>query len=188
MTDPGSIELPSVLTLAIRGAGGARVGDNPRFAEWALEIGAERIRPGRALCGSCLVRGACADVREFREAYPQGRIRLLGYSVGGHEAVALANLLGSKGVGIDAMITFDPHRKNCFGYKAYALTEGNVRRAVNFYQRNTLQLLSGRNPFRGSPVVGACNVDLTGAVVDHVSIVTYSLQHHAGRIEAVLKP
>ncbi len=186
MNDPESLERQPVLALAIRGAGGARVGDNPRFAEWAREVGAESIWPGRALCGSRLVRGACAEVRRFYEACPTGRIILLGYSVGGHEAVALANLLGPGGVSIHAMITFDPHRKNCFGYKDYVLTGGNVRRAVNFYQRNQLQLLTGRNPFRGSPVQGARNVDLTGAPVDHVSIVTYSLQHHADLIEEAL--
>jgi RHS repeat-associated protein len=174
------------MVVAIDGAGGAGAGDNPRFRQWAKSLGAETIYDGKALSGSGTRKQAYADVKKFHEGNPKGRILLLGYSAGGDEAVALANMLGKDKIGIDTMITFDPHQKNFFGYKDYKLTGDNVATALNFYQRNELQLLSGTNPFRGSPIEGATNYNLTGFPTDHVNIVTDSLKNYGDVINAAL--
>lgn len=180
---------PPGLTLAFHGAGGPSIGDNPAFLAFAAELGAE-THAGRALSGDREIARALARITAFRADYPAGPIHLVGYSAGAHDVIDLANRLGAARIAVAGLVTFDPHRKNFIGYKAYRLTGGNVATALNLYQRNRVRmekLLSGTNPFRGGPLHGAENLDLSAdPAVVHVTIVRDALRLHRARIYATL--
>jgi len=188
-SSPAAPALPVVLTLAFHGAGGPTVGDNPAFLAFAASLGAE-THAGRALSWNRELHRALARIAAFRAQHPQGPIHLVGYSAGAHDVIDLANRLGTARIPVAGLVTFDPHRKNFIGLKAYRLLGGNVAAALNLYQRNRVRmenLLSGTNPFRGGPLHGAENLDLTpDPAVVHVTIVRDALRLHREKIYATL--
>ena len=96
---------------------------------------------------------------------------LLGYSLGGDEAIWLANRLAENNITVDLLITFDPHPQR-IGRGNYTVT--NVTTALNFYQNNPVKI--GPNTYRGAEVKGAINFELKSS--DHISIVSDALNQH----------
>lgn len=134
-------------------------------------------------------------------ANPNGQIVLTGYSRGGRAAVVVANALGEAGIGVQALILFDPHD---FNDRVLRLEHGNVANALNFYQQNPTTSLLGENPFSGIPLApyisGSPNHrrftpaviggrDYTGEIeVGHLNIVRESLRRHEVLIREALGP
>ena len=186
---PKSTGTPSILTVAFDGAGGPRVGNNPEFNAFAKSIGA-KLYDGTAGIASTGrdVSKAYSAIKEFYGSNPKGVINLMGYSAGGNDVIALANMLAKDNIQVNSLVTFDPHPRNRPGQGNYD-AGSNVTTALNFYQRNSFEF--GSNPFRGSQVDGARNINLTDSLtiqgVNHVNIFDYALANNRNDIFNALR-
>ncbi len=158
----------AVCVYAIPGLGGDGSGSNPELKTITEENGGVYEDVG--------AEKAAESIAAYKEANPDAKVVILGYSRGGNKAVQTANNLGESGVQVDQLITFDPHK---VAGSQLNLTGTNVKSAINFYQNNPstrkLGLPLGLNPYRGKPVAGVptgdgpvqvganpLNIDLTG--------------------------
>jgi RHS repeat-associated protein len=185
------------LVIGFRGAGIGWLGlegDTPSLAAFVEELGGEMYEHGP------LARGAAVRAaKEFAEANPDGQIILTGYSRGGRAAFVVADVLGEAGIGVQALILFDPHDLND---KVLRLEHDNVANALNFYQQNPTTSILGDNPFSGRPLaphmVGSPNHrrftprvirghNYTGELdVGHLNIVNTSLRRYEELIREAL--
>ena len=168
------------LVLAFDGAGGEATGDNRAFRTLAKSYGADPYDEG-FFSGHSNGNPAITMALQFHKANPNAPIFVMGYSAGGDEAIYVANQLGSRGIKIAGLVTFDPHIDWFFGIKTYSLDK-NVVRALNFRQVNDVEL--GPNTFRGGFVKGAQNVVLSDS--NHINIVTDAIRSYRGLIDAVM--
>lgn len=98
------------LVIGFRGAGIRFLGlegDTPSLAAFVEELGGEMYEHG-PLSRAAAVRAAT----DFAVANPNGQIVLTGYSRGGRAAFVVADALGEAGIGVQALILFDPHDLN----------------------------------------------------------------------------
>jgi RHS repeat-associated protein len=169
-------------------------GDTPSLAAFVEELGGEMYEHG-PFSRAAAVRAT----RDSAEANPNGQIVLTGYSRGGRAAFVVANALGDAGIGVQALILFDPHDLND---SVLRLELGNVANALNFYQQNPARPI--RNPFSGRPLaahmVGSPNHrwftpkvigghNYTGELdVSHLNIVSRSLVRYEEQIREALGP
>jgi hypothetical protein len=86
--------------------------------------------------------------------------------------------LGKKGIEVDLLVTIDPYG---LGYGDFNLKHGNVKKAINYYQKNKTTGLwgpfdpFGQNPYQGKRVNGAnvTNTDYTGKTDPYGRMVTH---------------
>jgi RHS repeat-associated protein len=181
----GTSDSPSRRTYAFAGAGDKDQSDNEEFYSIAKEkFQADYIYPEKAFGGHGNAKTAFEDAKAFISSHKNAEIYIVGYSAGGDDAIVLANLLGKTHIPVTGMVTFDPHKKNLSGYSSYKLEGSNVARALNIYQRNEHDI--SYNTFRGSPVLGAQNIDMTGQEVGHSSIVSEGYAQYGKQINSVM--
>lgn len=152
------------MTLGFDGAGDRDTGGNPDFIDYVEgDLGGKVVNGGFLLDNRSVAEDYLKQAQDFMAANPDGEIFVLGYSRGGNTAVEYANLLGENGIKVTGLVTFDPHAM----VSDLELKHGNVERAINFYQKNPTDRVlgifpTGQNPYVGSTIKGAQNVNLTG--------------------------
>lgn len=109
--------------------------------------------------------GALADdiIKRHKRGAVSYPIVIMGHSVGGQEASAMANKLGQAGVPVSLVVGFDP------GFAAPQPFKYGSPRVVNFYIPNQAR----GNPYRSAAGFGGSinNVDITRFTnADHVAI------------------
>ncbi|MFK7901446.1 MAG: hypothetical protein AB8B49_01260 [Nitratireductor sp.] len=94
--------------------------------------------------------------RQKKVNYP---IVILGHSLGGNEASSMANYLGSKGIKVSFVATFDPTESRSVGK--------NIGKVVNYYLPNGRNTISKRSSFKGK----LNNIDVTNITdIKHTNV------------------
>jgi hypothetical protein len=117
----------------------------------------------------------------------------MGYSAGGSEAIAFYHALSRKGIGVDAIVLFDPHPARSLGLKTFQISGSGVE-VWNFYQQNPAEF--PYSTFRGGRVQGSdcsrcfiVNVNMTrnSQSAFHSNMVFYPYEVHRELIESLLR-
>ncbi len=175
---PGLGDTPANYVIAgIYGLGGVAAGDNPALRTLLLQAGGRVFHPWQV---TQVVGYLCDGVEKGREA------AVYGYSLGGFTAIVAANRLAQQGLSLSLLVTFDAYSHADDG--CLWLKHDNVRRAINFRQRNPRSAGRygwwGHNPYWGCAVksrhIVVNEIDFTGQqgqsrlLVSHLNIVRWS--------------
>ena len=141
-------------------------------------------------------KAARKAIINFRKDNPEGRVVLMGYSLGGRAAVNIANNLGKKDISIDSLVTFDAYS---FVGSSHKLRYNSVKQALNFYQQNPTDRSWGispagaSNPYPGSVInskhINVINHNYTGDSrgINHINIIDYAIRDYGGQINDHIK-
>ena len=141
-------------------------------------------------------KAARKAIINFRKDNPEGRVVLMGYSLGGRAAVNIANKLGKKDISIDSLVTFDAYS---FVGSSHKLRYNSVKQALNFYQQNPTDRSWGispagaSNPYPGSVInskhINVINHNYTGDSrgINHINIIDYAIRDYGGQINDHIK-
>jgi hypothetical protein len=141
-------------------------------------------------------KAARKAIVNFRKDNPEGRVVLMGYSLGGRAAVNIANKLGKKDISIDSLVTFDAYS---FVGSSHKLRYNNVKQALNFYQQNPTDRSWGispagaSNPYPGSVInskhIKVINHNYTNDSrgINHINIIDYAIRDYGGQINDYIK-
>lgn len=115
-----------------------------------------------------------------------GAIYVLGYSAGGHDAIAFTHYLASINIAVRGMALFDPHSKFSLGRLNFDVPN-NVGVTLNFFQTRPISI--GQNTFQGSQVTGnnVFNVDVSYLPgMSHSSIFSDVMSQFGGQVDHVM--
>ncbi len=141
-------------------------------------------------------KAARIAIINFRKDNPEGRVVLMGYSLGGRAAVNIANKLGKKDIPIDSLITFDAYS---YIGNSHKLRYNNVKQALNFYQQNPTDRSWGispagaSNPYPGSVInskhINIINRNYTSDLrgINHINIIDYAIRDYGVQINDYIK-
>jgi RHS repeat-associated protein len=187
----GASEVIKYKLFAFSGAGGWEAGNNPKFKQWAEQLGAEKYLAGPTVFPQA---AAIASAEKFIKENPKGRINIMGYSAGGAESIKFFRALTERGIPVDSIVLFDPHPPRTLGKKTWPVAGSGVE-IWNFYQQNDWDL--GPNTFRGGRVkadlnCSGCfivNVNMSFNYLEawHSNMVSYPYDVHKELIESLLR-